>query len=218
MIKKIYTTAVNAIVSAIGKVSWNKLSVAVKGRYYDLSVEEQNEIRELLKSNYYIILTRRKTHLSTYAINFSHFVLSRFRHFGYYSHALMNLEDTVKDDTDFRLFEATGKRGVGFAPFDEVFDCDSVALLKPKNLSIEEWTAVLDRAKNQDGKPYDTLYDLADSNNLSCVELVRVALMAEPNYEQDFPHFERTIAQAKNLDPHMFYECDDFEVVWERRH
>ncbi len=218
MIKELYRTVGNAIVSTIGKVCWDKLAIATKGRYYDLTTEEQNEIRELLRANYYIILTRRKTHLSTYAINFSHFVLSRFRHFGYYSHALMNLEDAVKTDDDFRLMEATGKKGAGFASFDTVFDCDSVALLKPKKLSVEEWTAVLDKAKEQDGKPYDTLYDLADANSISCVELVRVALMAEPNYAEDFPHFERTIAHAKNLDPHMFYECEDFEVVWERRH
>lgn len=215
---KILQNVGNVVVTAIGKVSWNGLAEKIHGRYYQITDEEQAEIRELLKRDYYIILTRRKTHLSTYAINVSHLWLSRFKCFGHYSHALMNTEDQVQTDDDFRLMEATNKTGVAFVPFENVFDCDSVALLKPKSMTVEEWTAALERLKTFEGRKYDTLYDLQDEMKMSCVEMVRAALKGQPNYEQDFANFENMIKKAKNLDPHMFYTCPDFEVVWEKRH
>jgi len=91
-------------------------------------------------------------------------------------------------------------------------------LLKPKCMDIRQWTRVLDKLKNDVGKPYDTLYNLADDQSISCVELVRNALSASPTYKQDFAHFEELISKYKNLDPEMFYICRDFEVVWEVRH
>lgn len=214
---KIYATVGNFIVTCIGKVSWDCIAKLFNnGKYYKITKDEQDTIRKLLTENYYIILTRRNTHLSTYAINLTHLVMTG--RLGWYNHALMNMEDTVKTDDDFRLIEATGKLGVSYDPFDKIFDCDSVVLLKPKTMSADEWTHVLEKANSEAGKPYDTLYELADDTKLSCVELVRVALMAEPNYKQDFANFEALIAKSKNLDPHMFYECPDFEVVWESRH
>lgn len=218
MIKKIYETIANAVVELIGKITWKKLAICLKGQYYDISYAEQENIKMLLKRDYYVILTRRKTHLSTYAINFSHWFLSRFKSWGYYSHSLMNLEDEVKSEDDFRLIEATNKYGVGYVPFNQVFDCDSVALLKPKGITIDEWSRVMDNLMTHNGKKYDTLYKLADATEMSCVELVRTALMALPDYEQRFARFEKMIAKAKNLDPHMFYTCGDFEVVFEVRH
>lgn len=206
----------SAFVTIIGKINWDWFALATKGRYFDLTEQEQDVIREHLRNNYFIILTRRKTHLSTYAINLSHLLLTG--RLGYYSHALMNLEDAVKDDSDFRLMESTNKAGVVFASFDTVFDCDSVALLKPKNMSLDEWTVVLDQAKTFEGRKYDTLYDLKDDTKMSCVELVRGALSATPDYATNFANFEKMVSKSKNLDPEMFYECEDFEVVWEIRH
>lgn len=130
----------------------------------------------------------------------------------------MNLEDDVNSETDFRLMEATSATGVAYAPFGEVFDCDSVALLKPKSMPLTEWTVVMDNLKTHEGKKYDTVYELADATKMSCVELVRTALMATPNYYTNFANFEKMVVKAKNLDPHMFYTCGDFEVVYEVRH
>lgn len=217
MIKLIQNVG-NAVVTAIGKVTWGGLAEKIHGRYYLITDEEQAEIREKLKRDYYIILTRRKTHLSTYAINVSHLWLSRFKRFGHYSHALMNTEDHVQTDDDFRLMEATNASGVAYVPFERVFDCDSVALLKPKSMTVEEWTAALEKLLTFEGRKYDTLYNLQDETKMSCVEMVRAALKGEPNYETDFANFEAMIKRAKNLDPHMFYTCPDFEVVWEKRH
>ena len=127
------------------------------------------------------------------------------------------MEDEVKSDKDFRLIEAVGK-GVVFTLFDNVFDVHGACILKPRNLTIEKWTAILDKAKIQLGKPYDTLFDIANDNNLSCVELCRAALMGEPDYATDFANFEALIKKRhNNLSPDMFYGLDDFEVVYEVR-
>jgi hypothetical protein len=192
----------------IGKINWNDGE-------YKVTEAEMDTIRQMLAKNYYIILTRHDGHLSTYAVGFAHWVLTG--KWGHYAHALMNLEGEVVTDADFRMIEATGV-GVHYSTFDEVFTCDSIALLKPKCMTIEKWTSVLDKLKSNLGKPYDTLFDLAQDQAFSCVSLVRNALMAEPNYHIDFANFEAMIAKEKNLDPNMLYECPDFEIVWETRH
>jgi hypothetical protein len=199
----------NAVTVFISKFKWTTKRV--------LTQADTDTIRGMLTPNYFIILTRHHGFLSSYAIAFAHFFLTG--KCGYYSHVLMNLEDEVKSDSDFRLIEATGA-GIHYSSFQNVFDpqCGAVALLKPKSMSIEYWTEVMDRAKTELGKPYDTLFDLTNDRALSCVELVRDALRGEPNYETDFADFERMISKSKNLDPHMFYECKDFEVVYEVRH
>jgi hypothetical protein len=210
---KFITTIKNKIVTGvvrwIGSVKWHTSCV--------LTEQDVVDIRHKLTTDYYIILTRHCGYLSTYAISFAHFFLTG--KWGYYSHTLMNLEDEVRSDADFRLIEATIV-GVHYSQFNEVFDpqCSSVALLKPKNMSLEHWTTVMDKAMTQVGKPYDTLYDLVSDRSLSCVELIRVALKNEPNYDVDFANFEKMVSERKNLDPHMFLECPDFEVVWEARH
>lgn len=144
----------------------------------------------------------------------------------------MNLEDTAFNMKDFRivdvdttisttahervLIEAVGA-GTHITPFNSVFDCHAVALLKPKSMTLEKWTSVLDKARSELGKKYDTLFNLADDKEVSCVELVRSILMAEPNYAVDFAIFEAMIKKHGNLDPQMYYECSDFEVVFEVR-
>jgi len=201
----------NAISTLVGKLNWEV------DKDDTLTSYERHKIYGLLKDNHCIILTRHAGHFSTYAISFAHIFLTG--KWGYYAHALLNLENEVKHDGDFRFIEATGK-GVHYSDFMEAFDrqTGSVALLKPKSMSIEKWTAVMDKARTELGKPYDTLFDLANDRALSCVELVRAALQGEPNYATDFANFERMIAKSRNLDPHMFYECPDFEVVYEARH
>jgi hypothetical protein len=41
--------------------------------------------------------------------------------------------------------------------------------------------------------------------------------MAEPDYQENFANFEKMIKERKNLTPQMFYDCPDFEVVYEVR-
>lgn len=194
------------ITKFLGKIHWSPSNT--------LTLEEQSHIRELLKKDYYIMLSRRNNHLSTYLISFANFILSG--KFSYWSHAFMNTENDVKNDSDFRIVEAL-QTGVEFTPFDKVFDVNGIVLLKPKNMSIDKWTSVLDKARTEIGKPYDNLFDLKNDKALSCVELVRTALMAEPDYIENFADFENLIRSRGNLTPQMFYDCKDFEIVYEIR-
>lgn len=206
-LKKIYDAVASWVVIGIGKIHWG---------YRDgLTDAELDKVRQLLIPNYYIIVTHRNNHLSTYFVSLASFVLTG--KFSYWAHVLLNLENTVKTDADFRLVEAIGS-GTQLSPFSLVFQVHGVALLKPKNMSAEYWTMVMDKALSEVGKPYDTLFDLANDNALSCVELVRTALMAEPDYEKNFANFEAMIKSDKNLTPQMYYDCPDFEVVYEVRH
>ncbi len=196
-----------AVIECIGRIHWKPKNI--------LTTEEQDHIRQLLIDNYYIMLSRRNNHMSTYMVSFANFVLTR--KFSFWSHAFMNLEDKVNTDDDFLIIEAIGT-GVQTTHFSQAFDVNSVVLLKPKCMSMGDWTTVLDKANSELGKPYDNLFDLRNDNALSCVELIRTALKATPNYDKDFPHFEEMIKQNKNLTPQMFYDCKDFEIVLEIRH
>lgn len=192
--------------SFLGQYQWKSTDI--------LSEEETTHIQGLLKTDYYIMLSRRNNHLSTYLISLAHFILTG--KFSYWAHAFMNTENNVHNDSDFRIVEAL-QAGVGYTPFDKVFDVNGVVLLKPKHMSIDKWTAVLDKARNAIGIPYDNLFDLKNDKALSCVELIRYALMAEPDYLENFSDFERLIKSRGNLTPQMFYDCNDFEVVYEIR-
>ncbi len=207
ILKRGYDRIVNWTVIGIGKVHWG---------YRDgLTSVELDGVRTRLIKDYYIIVTHRNNHLSTYFVALASFLLTG--KFSYWAHALLNLEDKVSSDEDFRLIEATGA-GTHYSPFVDVFKVHGVALLKPKSMSVEYWTLIMDKANSELDKPYDTLFDLKNDNALSCVELVRTALMAEPNYETNFANFEEMIKSRKNLTPQMFYDCPDFEVVYEVRH
>lgn len=205
--RNLLTQFIGWAVITIGKIHWKYTP--------GLSLDELNKIHDMLIPNYYIILTHRDNHLSTFFVGLASYILTR--KWSYWAHALMNMEDEVATDKDFRLIEATGA-GVNYSPFDLVFQVHGVTLLKPKNMSADHWTAVIDRAKTEIGKPYDSLFDIKNDNALSCVELVRTALMAEPNYAENFANFETMISENKNLTPQMFYDCPDFEIVYESRH
>lgn len=176
--------------------------------------ETDNKIlKEMFVQDYYIIATRRSNYFTTFLINLGHFFLTG--RWGYYSHVLMNLEDEVKSDDDFRFIEATGA-GTHYSDFQQVFGtADAVALIKPKNMSVEEWTAALDNLKVYLGTPYDNLFNLKSTLEINCVELIRLALKATPDYETRFANFERMVSKKKKLTPQMFLECKDFEVVYE---
>jgi hypothetical protein len=206
-LRKYFGWLVNWLSTAIGKVNWKQKR--------PLSADDKAMIMEMLKHDYYIIATRHGNHLSTYAISLAGFLGTG--RWSTYGHVLMNMEDEVQSPEDFRLVEAIGT-GSRYSTFEEVFgDADGVCLMKPKSMSADHWTNVLDKAKTEVGKPYDTLFDLATDTAVSCVELVRDALMGEPHYAEDFPNFEKMINKIKNLTPQMFRDCPDFNVVYEIR-
>lgn len=179
-----------------------------------MSEEDRAALAKLLANGYYIILTGNKYHLSSIFVRIM--TLLKTGHWSPYSHALMNCDfiDDPNDWKEFKFMEATAT-GVHYSTSEEVFDCSSVCVLTPKNIDNQEWTRIIDALIKQNGKPYDDLFQLSDSTHISCVELVRNALMANDTYNEEFKHFEHMIRQEGNLVPHMFRECSDFEVVYE---
>lgn len=192
-----------ALIKGMVKVHWRQTK--------PLSQAEIDDMKARFKKDYFVIATRKSNYLTTFFIALGNLFLTG--RWGFYSHVLMNLEDTVESDSDFRFIEATGK-GVHFSDFTSVFGAvDAVALIKPKNLTLEEWTSTLDRAKTYLGRPYDNLFDLKSDLEINCVELIRLALESIPDYSLKFKEFEKLVATKKKLTPDMFATCSDFEVV-----
>lgn len=217
---KLKTTIVNIWNSLLGVISgfhWPRTQAVINGGlYYRLTEADHNRIREILAKDYLIILTRRKSHFTTYLIALASAIVDR--KFSHYSHALMNVEGDIPGHLGYKLIEATGV-GVHYSTFMEVFDCDSVALLSPKGVPLEEWTKVLDKVKTNIGKQYDTLFDISSDHQVSCVELVYWGLKSMPDFETRFPKLIALIRERKNnLTPQMLYDTGELEVVFEVRY
>lgn len=191
-----------------------KLTASIKIDEKDgIPEEDRVELRKMFADDYYIVATRRDNFLSSWFMNLGHFLLTG--RWGYWTHVLMNTEDEVDSDSDFRFIEATGK-GTHYSTLEDVLDgVEAVALIRPTNMTTDEWTLCLDRAKFFLGRPYDNLFDLVNDQEINCVELIRNALMSLPDYHTRFANFEALIKKKKGkLTPTMFAECPDFKVVW----
>lgn len=203
------------VLDVAGTVTWERLAARRNhGCYYRLLAQDHCAIHRLLAKDHYIIVTRRNPHLSTHLQGFIGWVMTG--RWAFWSHALLNAEDEVTSDNDFRLIEAT-RAGVHYSAFYKVFDCDAVALLIPKGFTEEQWTAALSDAAQQVGKPYDTVFDCLNDSKLSCIELVRHALQAAPDYASRFARFEGMLKRYRTLTPEMLYQCEDFTVILEIR-
>jgi len=207
----------NGMLEFFSDIKWLRIQSTINGGiYYELTEAEHDKIRDILAKNYLIILTRRKSHLTTYLIAVvSAFVDHKLSH---YTHALMNVEGDLPGNLGYQLIEATGV-GVHYSTFMQVFDCDSVALLSPKGIPLEEWTKVLDKVKTSLGKDYDTLFDLSSDKQVSCVEMVYWGLKSMPDFEQRFPKLIALIQErGNNLTPQMLYDTGELEIIFEVRH
>lgn len=194
------------VIELMAKVKWRQNK--------NLTSADVAELKDRFARDYYIIVTRKSNYLTTFMIALGNWFLTG--KWGFYSHALMNLEDEVTSSEDYRFIEATGK-GTNFNTFDGVFKhVDAVGLVLPRShiMTRAEWTTCLDKAKTYLGRPYDNLFNLKNDLEINCVELVRLALQALPNYAERFPNFEALIVSKKKLTPDMFHECADFELVY----
>lgn len=182
-------------------------------RETSLSDKNKDMIAKLLANGYYIILTGNDSHLSSKVVGFLTWI--KTRKWPKYTHVLMNC-DNITDYSQramFKFVEATSK-GVSYASFNEVFDCDRVCLMSPKFVSNSEWTNVIDELIKNVGKPYDDLFDIMDSSRMSCVEVVWDALK-KSDYENDFRDLRWLINYEGNLVPEMFRYCKDFVPIIE---
>jgi hypothetical protein len=207
----------NWMMDSFTKIRWLRTQAAINGGvYYQLVEADHDKIREILQKDYLIILTRRKSHFTSYMVVLaSLFVNGKASH---YTHALMNVEGDLAGHLGYKLIQATGV-GVCYSSFMEVFDCDSVALLSPKGIPLEEWTLVLDKVKEQLGKGYDTLFDLTQDQQVSCVEMIYWGLKKLPDFEQHFPKLIALIqSSGNNLTPQMLYDTGELEIVYEIRY
>lgn len=190
------------------KIEWGK------GQMF--SAEEQDELAKKLAAGYYIILTGSRHHLSSVMVSLLSWI--KTGKWAKYSHVLMNCDNITNpaDRQGFKFVEATST-GVHYSSFDDVFgkDCDYVCLLTPKTVDNEEWTKIIDGLLNENGKPYDDLFDLADQTRSSCVEVVLNALKAA-DYDEDFKNLAELIKQEGNLVPEMYRDCTDFTVEFEK--
>ena len=213
LISKIFSFISLKIIAPIN-FNWIKKIFRKKGKYWDLTEEDWAFLQTELKEHYFIILNYRKTHLTTPFICFMGWV--KTGKWASYTHAFMNVEgDDINSPEDFLLMEATAK-GTHFSKFKDTFDCDSVCLLLPKGFTKKDWTETIDKLLKQEGKPYDTLFDFMDDKEISCSEMVRVALQGDSDYLSHFPHLEAMIKKYdNNLTPQMFRDCPDFEVFFE---
>jgi len=206
------------VLVVIAPVRWTYIvGLFRNGRYWNLNDDDRAYLRVALKPNYFIILTSRKTHLTTYLTGIASLITTG--KWSHWSHAFLNVDSgraSGVGDFEFVFLESTAI-GVHYTTFPYVFDCDAVALLVPKNMTPEEWTVVIDRAVTEEGKPYDALFQFNQEKALSCVELVRASLMSLPDYQIRFANFEAMIAKSGYLTPQMFADCPDFEIVWQIR-
>lgn len=205
----------NGCMNLFSSIEWRRTFAFLnKGLYYSLKESDHDLIRMLLKEHYCLILTRRKCCLSTYMITLGSLItIGKSSH---WTHTLMNLEGDIVNNVDFKLIEATSK-GVHYSTFMEVFDVDSIVLLKPRDISLLEWTLVLDKVKSDYGKEYDTLFDIYSEQNVSCIELIYHGLKKLPDYQQRFPKLIEMVNSAKNITPQMLYDCEELEIVFETR-
>jgi hypothetical protein len=204
------------LTTLVSSIEWTKFRSIVRGgkNGYDLTEADHELIKQRLASGYYIILTKRETHLTTYFISLMSLVKTGKP--SEYTHALMNLDLVENPDSfeKFKLMEATSK-GVHLSSFLNVFDCDSVCLLQPKNVKEDHWDEIMAGLAQQMGKKYDNLFNINDDTYVSCVEMVLDALRFSPQYWDAFPHLEEMIKNVGNLTPQMYRDCSDFSVVLE---
>ena len=113
------------LIGKIGSVEWEDLREKITGKKYSLTLHDHGMIWAKLTDGPCIILTRRRAHMSTYFVSIGHFLLTG--RFGYWSHVCMSFKDNGK----VKILESVG-RGVIVSEFFDVFNCDSVCILKPR--------------------------------------------------------------------------------------
>jgi hypothetical protein len=201
------------LILKIGGFDLSWIRIAITGKEYALTAEDHTHLLRLFKKSNYIILTKRRWSLGSFMVVIASTILTRKK--AYWTHGLMNVEGDVGTP---KLMEAIG-RGVVISDFFDVFNCDSVSVLRPKMPKGFEmnWEGLNNEAYNHLGKEYDTLSDILDDQKLNCTEYIWKCLQKVPDADIWFHGLKTLIDQNHNLCPQMFYDCGSFEVVFEAR-
>lgn len=211
----LYLKFLNPIFGFCSDFKWEDLKLRLTGRRFNLTTNDWDYIARLLADDYYVILTRRNAHLTTYLILIADWIKRPRLSWGHYSHATGNVTLAPRMG-QLKFIEAVGG-GVRESKFQDIFDCDSVCLLRPKGYSREDFKKYVAEAYENLGKPYDNALDVEDQSHMSCVEQVRDSLRQLPDYDDKMGAFEDMIWKERNLTPQMYYDCEAFEKVYEIR-
>lgn len=199
----------SAVVDKVGALQWEWLMPPKLDRSHHAL------ICQVLSRGNFVILTRRRAHMSTYLVGIGHWFLTG--RWGYWSHVCMNVEpDDLDLASSVRIVEAVGA-GVRISGFYDVFDCDSVKILRPLIHEGFEWEDVIAQALKSVGRPYDDFFDLSDAEAQSCVEVFWQAMKEDTRFRERFHGLVAQVEREKNLTPSMFEECGSFETMLEIR-
>ncbi len=199
-------TVITKLGVILGYIRWNAGA--------QLTEDQLQEIKALINTGSYVILTGRTAHLSTYFVTFANWVLTgRSYRWG---HALVNFPKETELTTvgEASFLEALVAKGVTYSPFQSVFkDVQKVALLTPVNITPIEWRIALATADRDVGRPYDSSFNFKSPDKMSCTELIMHIMQAVPSAEEKFPDLTRLLKKKKNITPPMFYSTPDFKIV-----
>lgn len=93
---------------------------------------------------------------------------------------------------------------------------DTVVILRPKNLSQRDFQRAHAYAKDQVGKPYDTLFLTNLADKFYCTELVYHAIRRMQNGPRVSPHPDKYGWHLVTNED--FMDSPDFQTVWERNY
>lgn len=206
------------ISATFSSITWEKFNALFdsRGVYYNLTKEDLDKIEDtIVRYGPLICLSRRKTHLTTYLISFIS-TLWVFTKTGkwqstYWSHAF------IAEDTD--TFVEAVWPSVKESTKMEVLDVDAICLLVP---DIGGWNIIgpkfVTEARSIIGRPYDNYFDHTDASKISCIEVVRVALICSiPDYYELFYGTEKILSIRGRLTPDIPYDSPDFIKLLEIR-
>lgn len=191
----------------VNEINWKWLKRRLKGVDYNLTLEDKLAAEKLIaESDYLICLSRRDAYFTTLLIGAASRILSRKK--TYYTHALMFELGTA--------MEATAK-GTHLSPPSHILECDGIVFLRPKGMTHEFWEMMLVEARRNLGKPYDSIFDFTNDNEISCIEYVYDSLASIPGHRSKWPNFMGLVEQKGGVTPQMLYDSGDFDIVLEIR-
>lgn len=216
MVSRVYDWIVLKFIS---NITWTGLKRFFTGRDFNLTLQDRRDVSQILYHNNCLCLTRRDSHLTTYLIAIGEFFLRG--KWGFWSHALFNIESSVEFLYQIKLIEAISK-GVIENDVVEVLNVDAIVLLVPYMYGTDEkltlaWDAAVQGTSESLGTGYDTHMNIKDPTKVSCVELILCRLKHIEGYETHFSGLLKMIEKEKNLTPDMLYDCGDFKTLLEIR-